>query len=67
MSGEIDKEVKLIIDDCYKKAKEIIKANEDILYRAAELLIEKEKLTGAEFDALFAERNSQLTGLTGSI
>ena len=67
ISGEIDKEVKLIIDECYKKAKEIIKANEDILYRAAELLIEKEKLTGAEFEALFAERNNSLTGLTGSV
>ncbi len=67
ISGEIDKEVKLIIDECYKKAKEIIKANEDILYRAAELLIEKEKLTGAEFEALFAERNNSLAGLTGSV
>ena len=67
ISGEIDKEVKLLIDECYKKAKEIIKANEDILYRAAELLIEKEKLTGAEFEALFAERNNSLAGLTGSV
>ena len=67
ISGEIDKEVKLIIDECYKKAKEIIKANEDILYRAAELLIEKEKLTGAEFEALFEERNNSLAGLTGSV
>ena len=43
-----------IISDCYAKAKEIIKANEDILYKAADLLIEKEKITGEEFDALFA-------------
>ena len=33
--------------------KAIIMANEDVLYRAADLLMEKEKLTGAEFDALF--------------
>ena len=51
--GEIDKEVRRIISDCYAKAKEIIKANEDILYKAADLLIEKEKITGEEFDALF--------------
>ena len=58
MSGEIDKEVRRIIDSCYAKAKAVIEANKDILYRAAELLIEKEKLTGEEFDALFTERNS---------
>ena len=54
INGEIDKEVRRIISDCYAKAKEIIKANEDILYKAADLLIEKEKITGEEFDALFA-------------
>ena len=53
IQGEIDREVKAIIDDCYEKAKAIILANKDVLYRAAELLMEKEKLTGAEFDALF--------------
>ncbi|MBR7044177.1 MAG: ATP-dependent zinc metalloprotease FtsH [Lachnospiraceae bacterium] len=53
IQGEIDREVKAIIDDCYEKAKAIILANKDVLYKAAELLMEKEKLTGAEFDALF--------------
>ena len=54
IQGEIDREVKAIIDDCYEKAKAIIVANQDVLYRAAELLMEKEKLTGEEFDALFS-------------
>ncbi len=53
IQGEIDREVKAIIDDCYQKAKAIIMANEDVLYKAADLLMKKEKLTGPEFDALF--------------
>jgi cell division protease FtsH len=53
IQGEIDREVKAIIDDCYEKAKAIIVANKDVLYRAAELLMQKEKLTGEEFNALF--------------
>ncbi len=53
MAGEIDKEVRSIIENCYKKAKEIIVANEDVLHKSAQLLMEKEKLTGPEFDALF--------------
>ncbi len=58
IAGEIDKEVRSIIEDCYAKAKKIISENTDILHRAADLLIEKEKLTGAEFDALFKEREA---------
>ena len=59
IAGEIDKEVRRIIDDCYGKAREIILANKDILYRTAELLMEKEKLAGEEFDALFKERKPE--------
>ena len=53
MSGEIDKEVKAIVTDCYAKAKKIIESRRDVLDRAAALLIEKEKITGDEFNALF--------------
>ena len=53
ISGEIDREVKAIIDDCYKKAKDIILEHEQVLHRCAELLLEKEKITGKEFEALF--------------
>ncbi len=49
----IDQEVKRIIDECYARAKELIHANEDVLNRCAELLLEKEKITGEEFAALF--------------
>lgn len=49
----IDEEVKAIIDDCYAKARKIITENRDVLDRSAELLIEKEKVTREEFEALF--------------
>ena len=54
MAGEIDKEVKAIIDRCYEDAKTIIMAHEDVLHASAKLLMEKEKITGEEFDALSA-------------
>ncbi len=53
ISGEIDKEVKSIIDECYKEAKEIILKYENILHKCAELLLEKERINRAEFEALF--------------
>ena len=53
MAGEIDKQVKDIIDLCYAKAKEILRAYEDILHSSAELLIQKEKIGREEFEALF--------------
>ena len=53
VAGEIDREVKAIIDECYKQAKEIIMKYEDILHKCAELLLEKERINRAEFEALF--------------
>ena len=53
ISGEIDKEVKRIIDDCYTKAKDIIMQHEDVLHSCAKLLLEKEKINRDEFEALF--------------
>ncbi len=53
ISGEIDKEVKSIIDDCYTKAKDIILQHEDVLHSCAQLLLEKEKITREEFESLF--------------
>ena len=55
MAGEIDKEVKDIIDKCYRDAREIIRRNEDVLHKAAALLLEKEKISGEEFNALFEQ------------
>lgn len=58
VAGEIDKEVKNIIDDCYRKAKEIIGEHIDVLHRCADLLIQKEKIGREEFEALFDRKNS---------
>ncbi len=49
----IDAEVKRIVGECYEKAKEIIKAHEEVLHKSAALLLEKEKITTKEFEALF--------------
>ena len=49
----IDEEVRNIINDCYKKAKEIILKRKYVLESCAKLLIEKEKIGFEEFEALF--------------
>ena len=58
VAGKIDKEVKRIIDECYTKAKSIIEEHREILEACAKLLLEKEKITGEEFGALFYEEGS---------
>jgi cell division protease FtsH len=54
VASEIDKEVKAIVDECYEKAENIIKENIGVLHSCAELLLQKEKITREEFEALFA-------------
>ena len=49
----IDEEVKRIVDECYRDAKEIIEEHIDVLHACANLLLEKEKITREEFEALF--------------
>ena len=56
ISGKFDTEVKDIVDDCYRKAKEIILEHMDVLNRCAELLLVKEKIGREEFEALFDSR-----------
>lgn len=53
VAGEIDREVKAIIDQCYKKAKEIILEHEQVLHSCAQLLLEKERIGREEFEGLF--------------
>lgn len=53
VAAELDVEVKKIIDYCYEEATRILKENIDILHASAKLLIEKEKVNGDEFAALF--------------
>ena len=58
VSGEIDREVKSIIDQCYARAREIILEKERVLHGCAKLLLEKEKIGREEFEALFSPEDS---------
>lgn len=53
VSGQIDAEVKSIVDDCYTKAEALIKEHMNVLHACANLLLEKEKINREEFEALF--------------
>jgi len=53
VADTIDSEVKRIIDECYQKARDIIKQYDYVLHACADLLIEKEKISQSEFEALF--------------
>ena len=55
VAGTIDEEVKRIIDECYAKAKRILEEHQSVLESCAQLLLEKEKITRSEFEALFEE------------
>lgn len=55
VAGEIDKEVKAIVDECYAQAKLIIQEHIEVLHKCAALLLEKEKIGQAEFEALFTD------------
>lgn len=54
VADTIDSEVKRIIDECYQKARDIIRQYDYVLHACADLLIEKEKISQSEFEALFA-------------
>ena len=51
----IDDEIHSIIDSCYKRCTDILNENSEKLKQVAELLLEKEKIEGEEFDALFTD------------
>ena len=55
VAGTIDEEVKRIIDECYLKARTLIQEYHPVLEKCAQLLLEKEKITRSEFEALFAD------------
>ena len=56
VATRIDGEIKRIVDECYAKARQMIREHEDELHRCAELLLEKEKINRDEFEALFEEK-----------
>ena len=55
VAGTIDEEVKRIIDECYLKARTLMQEYHPVLEKCAQLLLEKEKITRSEFEALFAD------------
>ncbi|MCD7739497.1 MAG: ATP-dependent zinc metalloprotease FtsH [Lachnospiraceae bacterium] len=55
-ANTIDEEVRAIVRECYVKAKEIILQHEDILHSCAALLLEKERITREEFEALWPKQ-----------
>ena len=59
VASMIDREVKRIIDDCYKEARSIIEQHRDVLERCCSLLMEKEKIGQEEFEGLFAEADGE--------
>ncbi len=58
VASTIDEEIKRIIDECYVKAKAMLEEYSGVLYDCAELLLEKEKITRSEFEALFDNAES---------
>ena len=59
VAGQIDQEVKRIIAECYEKATEIMKEHMDVLHACADLLIEKERISREEFEALFSDKATE--------
>ena len=55
VAGTIDEEVKRIIDECFLNARTLIQEYHPVLESCAQLLLEKEKITRSEFEALFAD------------
>ncbi len=53
VAGQIDEEVKAIVDDCYIKARKMIVDHLQVLHKCAAILVEKEKINREEFEALF--------------
>jgi len=56
---KIDEEVRKIIDECYAEAKRILSENREVLDACAQLLIEKERITREEFEALFESKKEE--------
>ena len=57
----IDQEVKKIVNKCYKDAKAMIEEHIDVLHKCAALLLEKERINRAEFEALFEPETEVVT------
>ena len=64
IASTIDAEIKRIVSTAYDEALRILRENMEVLHASAKLLVEKEKLTGEEFRALFDEKTrSEVLGI----
>ena len=61
VAAAIDEEVRQMIEKCHDQAKQIILEHSYVLHECAKQLMEKEKLSRAEFEAIF-EQEAQMTG-----
>lgn len=59
IATSIDNEVNNLINTCYEKAKQILTENIEILHKTANLLLEKEKISGDEFRSLFKQEDNE--------
>lgn len=59
IQGSVDTEVKKILDDNYKRAKEILQANRTVLDNMVKVLFEKETIYTAEVDMLFEGKSAE--------
>ncbi len=59
-AGRMDKAVKVILDDCYRQAVQILKENRDDMDKVVAYLLEKETITGAEMVAIIEGRDPAL-------
>ncbi len=65
VANAIDEEVRKIIDSCYAEARRLVAENREVLDACAELLLQKERITKEEFEALFGEKEEEpiVTGI----
>ena len=64
MAGTIDDEVKALIDRAYDQCRQILSDNRDKLYRVVDFLLEKESMTGEQFEAVMQGREAEEASAT---
>ena len=57
IADTIDREVKALVDEAYETARRVLNENVDIMHQGVQLLLDKEKISGAELEKLFEEKN----------
>jgi cell division protease FtsH len=58
-ADEIDAEVKQLVERAYRRAKDLIQSNLDILHKTAAVLMEKENIDGDEFQQIVLESQAR--------